>query len=378
MTVETSEDFELFHYGVKGMKWGVRKDRTAAKADRAEAKSVKNEAKAQKYDKRAQEYQAAIDRISSKPAKNWLIQEGIDKDIQELSKLRDRAINDASLKREGKMSSGEKKLAIGAAAVATYAGYRVVRGGVEGGDFHRLALKGKAFREGKETYEFKKDHKLSRPDLDIDDIEKLVVSKVNPEYGKIGTKMNCRRTTFAYEMRRRGYDVAATKTTNAKGQDAAGLYNTLNPWDKNVRRGVPGILARFTKESVTEKLSNGQASTPFKDFLESEGGGMGKNKIPAGVGLDNGASIFSALSEQPNGARGELGVQWSMGGGHSVAWEVIKGKPVVIDNQDGSIYKTPEDFNKKLGKVVTSASYTRLDNIELDDDFLLKWLKDAD
>ena len=30
MTTEESKDLELFHYGVKGMKWGVRKDRPEA------------------------------------------------------------------------------------------------------------------------------------------------------------------------------------------------------------------------------------------------------------------------------------------------------------------------------------------------------------
>lgn len=50
MTTETSEDLELFHYGIKGMKWGVRRkegpDGTVSSNLRAAKRQAKKEAKA--------------------------------------------------------------------------------------------------------------------------------------------------------------------------------------------------------------------------------------------------------------------------------------------------------------------------------------------
>ena len=41
--------------------------------------------------------------------------------------------------------------------------------------------------------------------------------------GKFGTKLNCRRCTFAYELSRRGYDVKATRTMKGTGQTYLGV-----------------------------------------------------------------------------------------------------------------------------------------------------------
>lgn len=50
MTAETSNDLELFHYGIKGMKWGVRRkdgpDGTVSSNPRAAKRQAKKEAKA--------------------------------------------------------------------------------------------------------------------------------------------------------------------------------------------------------------------------------------------------------------------------------------------------------------------------------------------
>lgn len=212
-------------------------------------------------------------------------------------------------------------------------------------------------------------------DLSLDQLSRDVVSKVNPDYGKLGTKMNCRRCTFAYEMRRRGYDVKATKSAGATGQTAAGLLNAIDP-KSNMAPGRIGILRRYYKEK-----SLPEAQRTMTNFITGEGGGWGKTRIGDGVmnlmdPKDKSSTIFNALRSQPDGARGELGVKWTMGGGHSMAWEIVKGQPVIFDTQSGKTYKTPEDFDK-FAKVVVDAGFTRLDNVELNPDFLLRWLTDA-
>ena len=35
-----------------------------------------------------------------------------------------------------------------------------------------------------------------------------------------------------------------------------------------------------------------------------------------------------------------------MGGGHSVAYEIVRGKPVIFDTQSGKKFKTAADWNK--------------------------------
>lgn len=62
MVAETSEDFELFHYGIKGMKWGVRRPegpdgtvRSAVKAKKREERDEKRSARKAAKQKEAEE-----------------------------------------------------------------------------------------------------------------------------------------------------------------------------------------------------------------------------------------------------------------------------------------------------------------------------------
>ena len=46
---ETAEDYELFHYGVKGMKWGVQKSGGVVRTSRLERKLAEKAAEAKTY-----------------------------------------------------------------------------------------------------------------------------------------------------------------------------------------------------------------------------------------------------------------------------------------------------------------------------------------
>jgi hypothetical protein len=97
----------------------------------------------------------------------------------------------------------------------------------------------------------------------------------------------------------------------------------------------------------------------------------GKNKIPGGP-----KSIFDTLAKEPNGSRGELGVMWNMGGGHSMAYEIVKGKPVIFDGQTGKIFDAAEKFMDGMPSI-KNAGFTRLDNVDLNVDYLMRWMTNA-
>ncbi len=59
-----------------------------------------------------------------------------------------------------------------------------------------------------------------------------------------------------------------------------------------------------------------------------------------------------------------------------MAWEIIKGKPVIFDGQTGDVYKSKIDFTA-IANSVKEVGFTRLDNIDLNNDYLMRWLKDA-
>lgn len=342
--------YELYHYGIKGMKWGVRRyqNEDGSLTSAGKKRQEKRDKRAGKYDDRAAKYQREIDELQSKKYRSHR--------VKKLEKKRDKNLENAELKRQGKMTKGEKAALVGASVVAAYATYKFV----DGGELNRLAAKGKAFVSGSDLG-FKKDISLSDKNMSSDEIMSRVVSRINPNYGDIGTKNNCRRCTFAYEMSRRGFDVKATKSSRGTGQNGIGLYNATH--EKRVRGGLLGLTGKFFNEAFT---TGDVDQTPYK--------GMPVEHLSSESGYSK--SIFKTLSKFENGARGELSLRWKMGSGHSVAWEIIDGSPVIFDCQTGQRFLNSVDF-ADYGDLVGEASVTRLDNIDLNNDFLLRWLKNA-
>lgn len=366
----------LAHYGIKGMKWGVRRERDSStgRVSKEEARAAKRETRAQKYDARAANFQKQIDDIQSVTGRNRLSQSMANQNVKELTKYRDTALKDAALKREGKLSTGQKKVVVGAAIVGSLLVANATFKAADGGEFARLAQKGKSLVEGNGGKpQWKKNEMLASDRWDADALQVLVADKINPNYGAFGTKNNCRRATFAYEMRRRGYDVKATKSTKATGQNATGLHNALSPGEKRVRPGLVGVTTKLLKDVVAKDQDK---PTPFTDLTNLTAGGLSKNPIRASDEPFHSA-IFKSLSSQPNGARGELGMVWKSGGGHSMAWEIVKGKPVIFDTQSGHRYDGPEAL-AKVGSAMKEAGFTRLDNVPLNEDFLMRWMRSND
>lgn len=380
---EDLEDF-LAHYGVKGMKWGVRKEekraeRAQKREERAQKTKARREKRAGKVDVRIDAMRTRISELNAAEAKTkWNFRKAsIARDRRDVQKNMNQAIKDAKAIRAGKFTDTEKKLLIGGAVLATAATAYGIHQGIESGDFRRLSEKGKAFLAGQDKVLFKEKAVLARKDLTDAQVEAIVVYPINPNYGDVGTKVNCRRATMAYEMRRRGYDVKATRTTTGSGQTALGMENVF-------RRGKPQIPtdpAKFVRGVATEdfkkQVFNSKDPTPLLDIQNrlAKNGSMGAERVWSRT-QENTSGIISALQKQPNHARGELGMLWAMGGGHSMAWEIINGKPVIFDTQNGMTYRTPDQI-AKLQDQLSEAAITRLDNAQLNEDFLLRWIKNV-
>lgn len=272
--IEQGKEF-LEHYGVKGMKWGVRKEQ----------------------DTNPRDGQTGVDPISAAIGAFY----------------------------------------IGVFLLAAYATVRDIRAQVKDS--------GKHIQKQNANVAWKKKPELAQkaPPMNVDKLFTSVVKPVNPNYPKPGTKMNCRRATFAYEMRRRGYDVQATPSHFATGQDAHGLHR-----------------ATMTTAMKRESIWGHREVAPMHTFIRETP--QRRSEL-----------IFDSLNQYPNGARGELGVGWKFGGGHSMAFEKVNGKIVIFDTQSSKIYRDPASFSE-FANVTHAAAHTRTDNIKLDEQFLRRWM----
>lgn len=337
---------ELTHYGVKGMRWGVR--RSDEELGRAREK------RAQKYEKKAADVDKEIARIQDSKRYTARTKKTL---TQAHMATKTQALEDAKAAREGRLTSDQKRMLKGAAIVG---GIVLVVGAYsmqQSGEANRLRMKGKALIEGGDV--LKKNPKLGEK-MSVDQLMKNVVAPVNPDFGKPGAVMNCRRCTFTYEMRRRGYDVTSTKTLMGHGQTYLGLDAATAPGTKPPK--ATGILATLAKATVSKRNVNSAA--------------LGEEAVRGVAGDDLADNIFKSLRKMPDGARGELGVAWAAGGAHSVAWEIVGGKPVIFDTQMGKTFRSGGDL-AEYGAIIKNAAVTRLDNRPLNDEFLLRWMKNA-
>lgn len=147
---------------------------------------------------------------------------------------------------------------------------------------------------------------------------------------------NCVLCSFAYELRMRGYDVEAKEELEVFGKptgvgrfDRAKCYKNINMFDYT------------NSDEITKKYNCNDNMSDKMNALEKE------------------------MLQHGNGARGELCVFWTTGGGHSVVWQVENGEVVIRDCQTNKKHRI-EDYSGHI----KSFEYLRTDTLELDSDVL--------
>lgn len=156
---------------------------------------------------------------------------------------------------------------------------------------------------------------------------------INPGYNpeKLDYSYNCSFCTAAFDLRKRGYDVEAMPISTLESPVAEDILSWYDG-------------AKAVREStVNSKLSDKERRSP----------------------ASRAKALDKALLREGEGARGHLGMYWSMGGGHDIVWSVENGKVVYRDCQ------TNEKHNmSQLLSFVDDYTYIRVDNCEPNEEVL--------
>ena len=354
----------LAHYGVKGMRWGVRKKdeptRSERKQEKRDIKVANLTAQAAKADIRV----AELDKqLAATPKK--LSTFGVRNDLQNqrnaTANYSKNRTETAEAIREGRLTPNQKRLIVGGAITAgvVLAAYGTTK--IESGEFNSLKLRGQALVQRRSS-PFHKNPDYAGPKT----ADQLlgVMKGINPGYNRPGGQMNCRRSTFTYELRRRGYDVVATTSSVGYGQSESGLLNALSPGKRNVNSGL-SLSSNVARGLGIRNKAAGDKRKSIGDRFEVSDAKDRK-------------SFIDAFKSQPDGARGESVFNFGAFG-HSLAYEKVGGKVYIFDTQKNKRYDTskPEEYDSFLYKWgydrVKDVQITRLDNLDLDEKFVSRW-----
>ena len=388
----------LEHYGVKGMRWGVRKKEETGEQDAAakppapkptvskkeSAKPVvptltpKQQAKVDKFMKKAEIAETRIAEIKVENQKfegtrniGKLYERKINNDLIKQTEIaRKRAVKDAEAVQRGKMTRKQKQVVAGAVVVGAIVGYGLYTRGQQSGAFNSWKLMGQARLRGNKV-PFRVNKELSGK-MSAKDLLAKVAKPINPNYRTPGGQMNCRRSTYAYELRRRGFDVHATPTSMGYGHSESGVINALTTKGKDY----------FKATSVSETVRRTGGSTVARgDTRVAPGAKILLDKLrnddPSSFsfGTSSSKKVLEELARQPNGSRGEVLFKFDTFG-HSMAYEIVNGVPKIFDSQKAKMYDAATRVESKWDGF-SGAEIRRLDNVDLDLNFLTRWATNA-
>lgn len=389
----------LEHYGVKGMRWGVRKQEDTAPRDAAKKDGpIRRDATgkvippppapplSEKRQKRVDKFMKRADLMETRISEIKVANEAL-KGTRNPIKLYDRHINNQTMKqlqrtqkhaerdaeavKKGKLTRKQKQVIAGAVGVTALVGLAYVMQGQQSGALNSWKLQGLAKLQGNKV-PFKVNKELTGK-KSAEELLHQIAKPVNPGYSKAGGKMNCRRSTYAYELRRRGFDVHATTSSVGWGQSESGVINALTTEGKDffdatsmstsvIKTGGSNVAPGDKRIAPGAKiLLDGLKAKPGKSLLEGGTASVSSSK-----------RVLEELAKQPNGARGEVMFKFPGQFGHSMAYEIVDGVPHIFDSQKGTLYNASKAVESKWDGF-DAAEIRRLDNVDLDLNFLTRW-----
>ena len=213
---------ELYHHGIKGQKWGVRRfQNTDGSLTSSGRQRYSTDSKG-----RIQDNNSPMNQIKSKEAST------------KPSKIKDILQRNSQATKGVELSEDEKAAIISASAVAL--------------SMVALRTLSKATFVASE----KSEQKANKKDNPFSAVKKTKpaknkeddMAKINPDFGRLkGSTSNCVLCTTAYEMRRRGYDVTANFSSIGRDTKRISEYykdTTKKDWVKT-KRGEQNIMKAF-------------------------------------------------------------------------------------------------------------------------------------
>lgn len=345
---------ELYHYGIKGQKWGVRRFQNADMTWTAEGKirygrdsqkkrkvAEEGESKKKKSAKTYVKYllskKTNKNKATKSIAKSGIIDDyqkrqlkkeyNVDEEYLKNTKMKDIDITKLDPKHDMNKSDVKKFIAtVAYDALVPGAQAYLVADAARLGQHLYGQHKTKKYEKEREANPIDKKTGFHLKTQNLSDKEDI--KRVNPEVNDFNSnsKSNCVLCTMTMEMRRRGYDVTANKA-------GVGYFDHE--------------LTRFFKNYKMENIGS----------TKSAASKLGYDRKFA-------KSIVEKIERtQPEGSRGNLSVAWGIGGGgHSMFYEIKNGKMTIFDGQTGKIYSNPT----KILQMCNNVDIGRLDNLQFD------------